>query len=293
MTIEARHALSLACFMARRRAFRDGAFVITLAGGLSSCAFAAETLDDNVETEQQAYTVTGFSWNQEINGVNMGEATNRYFCALTGMSGRFMGDGEEVRVVRAPMKNNPGRYVWLLHGSSQQTGVDASAHCITTRDGYTGEKVWSQGETAKDLGPMNDRVCFLTRIRGHFAGAGEQVRIRSENDRWVLDGTSQQSGVLAGARCVYAMPSYIIENEAWFYFANAQLGFESIGFKSMGGADDDYCALTHVQGAFSNGDQSVSIISYGELGWHLRTYGWAVGPLGVGARCLLHQPPIR
>lgn len=260
---------------------------LALASGVISCTIENGAVDEAVERQQQGYTIGEFTWSQGQNGVGMGEATSRYFCALTGMGGRFLGDGEEVRVTRVPMKNNPNRYTWFLNGSSQQIQVRARAACVTTRDGYTGETLWSQGEAAKDLGPTNDRVCFLTRVRGHFAGDGEQVRIRNSNGRWLLDGTSQQGGVLGGARCVYASSAYTTLNENWIHsFWNYHW---PSNFTAEGGVDDDYCALTHVQGHFVE-NNGVKVYAGGTWLWWITTYGQ---PIGVGARCLLHYPVIR
>jgi|GEM_PF-1810630 len=61
---------------------------------------------------------------------------------------------------------------------------------------------WSQGQGARDLGPVTSRLCYLTRVSGHFEGGGEYVRVYQENGHWWLGGHSKQSGVGGKAVCV-------------------------------------------------------------------------------------------
>ncbi len=61
---------------------------------------------------------------------------------------------------------------------------------------------WRQGEPSTWMMPISKGVCMLTGMKGHFAGYGEAVRIRQENDFWKLDGASMQDGVAASAQCI-------------------------------------------------------------------------------------------
>jgi hypothetical protein len=218
----------------------------------------------------------------------MGDATSDYFCALGSVSGRFYGESEEVFVTRAPVIGDPGKYRWYLRGTSQQSGVRAQATCARGVAGYTGETKWSQGEPAKDLGPTTDRVCFLSRIRGHFAGEGEKVRVRKWLGRWLLDGTSQQSGVAAGARCVYVSPDFASPSEHSVHNGSSGTASLLIGGNTDGGSDDDFCALTRVQGELNGGTVAVG---HGAGPWYVSASG--ADALGAGARCLFHEFIIR
>ena len=42
---------------------------------------------------------------------------------------------------------------------------------------YSGEYAWTQGQITLDLGSAAGQVCFLTRVGGNFAGAGEAVQV--------------------------------------------------------------------------------------------------------------------
>jgi hypothetical protein len=127
----------------------------------------------------------------------MGAATNQ-LCGLTRMTGRFAGGGESVRVFI-----DAG--TWKLGGSSQQSGVAASARCLTWTSSsnltYTAETIWAQGQAAQPLGNGN-RACVFTLITGHYAGVGESVSIQTQGDAWRLTGSSAQLQVAARARCL-------------------------------------------------------------------------------------------
>ena len=55
-----------------------------------------------------------------------------------------------------------------------------------------------------DLGPTNDRVCYLTHIGGQFTGYGEWVEVKQVNNHWWLRAEADRwdSGVNATAQCV-------------------------------------------------------------------------------------------
>ncbi|HEX6277670.1 MAG TPA: hypothetical protein VFZ53_31730 [Polyangiaceae bacterium] len=256
---------------------------------LSSCALAEEPLDEVVGDQAQPYNLgsSPWLWKTGDSGQFMGYATSDYFCTLVSIRGPFYGAGEEVRINRAPAIGEPGKYKWFLSGDSQQPGVMAFAACIRSVLGYTGETLWSQGEPAKDLGPTNDRVCFLSRIRGHFMGDGEQVRIRKSVGRWLLDGTSQQSGVRAGARCVYSSPDFMSASEHYVHNGGSGAASLQIGGNGDGNGDDDFCGITRVKGQLDVQSEFGVWPSNGP--WFVKIRSDTPGPLGVGARCLFHE----
>ncbi|MBI5164957.1 MAG: hypothetical protein HY985_13780 [Magnetospirillum sp.] len=66
---------------------------------------------------------------------------------------------------------------------------------------FTEEKFWNGGDAVK-LIRANDGVCFITDIRGNFAGAGERVYTSKGRDYWLVGGKRQQDSVQVGARCI-------------------------------------------------------------------------------------------
>ena len=58
---------------------------------------------------------------------------------------------------------------------------------------------WEQGDAPVPLGSDSDRICFLTGVRGNFAGGMEKVRVYKANNSWWLDGASAHTGVGAYA----------------------------------------------------------------------------------------------
>lgn len=61
---------------------------------------------------------------------------------------------------------------------------------------------WNQGEPSTWMMPISKGICMLTGMKGRFAGYGESVSIRQEDNYWKLDGTSMQTAVGATAQCV-------------------------------------------------------------------------------------------
>jgi hypothetical protein len=265
---------------------------VAVAGALTACTLENATMDESLGSTAEPYAITLATWHQGESGKSLGEATSSYFCALTSIHGRFRGDGEEVRVSRAPMRNAPGRYTWFLGGTSQQSGVGAKAACAQGVDGYSGETLWSQGEPSKDLGPSDDRACFLTRIRGHFEGVGEYVRVRAFDGRWWLGGGSQQAGVLAGARCVYA-PSEVIGDWRSVQSPAGGSAFGWLGAWTTNG-HGAFCALTTVWGKFGHANDIANVSGPGCGGGNAGCQ-WTVtvqaqsGLLGAGAACLFEE----
>ncbi len=138
-----------------------------------------------------------YDWAQGQPPVVMGAEANR-LCGLTRMAGQFRGGGE---VIRASVD----AATWKLGGNSQQTGVAASAQCLTwpVSAGISslGELAWEQGQGPQSLGSGN-RACVLTMIAGSYRGAAEVVEIKAQGVDWLLTGSSQQSGVAARSRCL-------------------------------------------------------------------------------------------
>ena len=64
-----------------------------------------------------------FDWAQDILPVPLGSSVTNAVCFLTRMTGKFQGDAEKVRAY-----TNSGD--WYLGGSSNQSGVRASARCF-------------------------------------------------------------------------------------------------------------------------------------------------------------------
>lgn len=118
-------------------------------------------------------------------------------CFLGSVSGKFRGGGEQVAVTLN------GNREWELGIRSQQTGVSASAYCIPTNLNYTkltSQFTWVQDGPTFNLGSPY-ASCFLTGMTGKFQGPGEKVRVYNNFGEWYLDGTSNQFGVSASARC--------------------------------------------------------------------------------------------
>jgi hypothetical protein len=139
------------------------------------------------------------------------------------------------------------------------------------------EFTWYHGTPEATMGPADHRVCFLTRIQGHFHGETEAVHARVVDGQWVLSGRSGHGGVGAHARCLtVANAEMYTDAHHWHQ------GEEPV---DLGSAADRACFLTHVQGRFEGGGEQVHVtIQDGR--WVLEGASQQSG-VGAGARCVL------
>jgi hypothetical protein len=141
----------------------------------------------------------------------------------------------------------------------------------------TDEFSWYQGTEAATMGPARDRVCFLTRIQGHFDGAEEAVHARVIDGTWVLDGRARHGGVGVHARCLrLASDDLYSEAHRW------EQGKEAT---DLGSAEDRACFLTGMQGRFEGGGEWV-LVTVRDGRWILDGASQQAG-VGATARCVL------
>jgi hypothetical protein len=142
-----------------------------------------------------------FTWDTGQPPTPMGRADHRV-CFLTGMRGAFQDPADEIHATLDAATQN-----WFLTGKtgSGADPVHAQARCVDVAS-YSAEQTWTQGDPPLRLAAAsNSRACFLTRIAGHFEGAGEQVQvvdIAQGIGSITLTGFSGEAGVSASARCV-------------------------------------------------------------------------------------------
>lgn len=204
-----------------------------------------------------------YSWSQGQTAVPMGSANGRV-CFLTRVTGRFEGGGEVARTFISGGS-------WYLGGNSLQSGVGASARCVSVSS-YSGEYHWSQGALPTAMGSANNRACFLTRVTGKFEGGGEVVQTFTSWDTWYLGGNSLQAGVGASARCVNLAAggeAHWTQGETPAY---------------LGPSGDRTCFLTRMTGRFKGGGEVVRTYESGGA-WFLGGSSLQAG-VAASARCL-------
>ncbi len=165
--------------------------------------------------------------------------------------------------------------------ASEATDADESEAVGESADalGASGpEYTWEQGQpsvpkASVPMGSASGRVCFLTRVAGHFQGGGEGVRAYVSGGSWYLGGNSQQSGVSARARCV-SVPSYSDEY-SWSQYTYVAY---------MGSASNRSCFLTGVKGHFEGGGEFVQAYISGDS-WYLGGQSQQQS-VGASARCV-------
>ncbi len=139
------------------------------------------------------------------------------------------------------------------------------------------EFTWYHGTPEATLGPADQRVCFLTRIQGHFNGETEAVHARVVDGQWILSGRSSHGGVGAHARCLT-----VANTEMYTEACHWQQGEEPV---DLGSAADRACFLTHVQGRFEGGGENVHV-TIRDGHWVLEGASQQSG-VGASARCVM------
>lgn len=135
---------------------------------------------------------------------------------------------------------------------------------------------WSQGSAPVPMGPASDRVCFLTRVTGRFAGGGETVHAYINGNSWYLGGTSYQVNVAATARCVLVAGASQYSTEySWSQGAYAT---------HMGSGSNRACFLTRMSGRFKGGGEEIWAYRSGPS-WYLGGRSQQSG-VSAGARCV-------
>lgn len=229
--------------------------------------------EDVASASQELQSHVEFHWTQGSSPVPMGASSDR-MCFLTGVQGKFEGDGESVQVYIS-------RGSWYLGGTSKQHGVAAYANCVPLNWAgrslsYSEEYSWSQGKPAVSMGGHPGRGCFLTRMTGKFMGRGERVSTYVDGNVWWLGGTSRQNSVGASARCLVNATTL-----GWFLWYQGLR--EPTWMRAPVAPSTDYaCGLTEVTGKFRGAGEYVRAFEAGES-WYL---GGASKQIDVAAEAL-------
>ncbi len=204
--------------------------------------------------------------------------TYQGFCYLTKVQGRFEGAGETVRIEQYNGS-------WMLNGNSMQFDVSASASCVNYYDVMSisllnesnlspvyATNIIKNGPTfIQDLGPANDRFCFLTQLQGKFEGGGERIQIVADNGRLYFKGNSMQDGVGAQARClVYGRVDMNLLPYLNVFYTATQTPQPRPGASDIQTANTrmlsnnkSFCALTGMAGRFKGGGERIEISESG------------------------------
>jgi hypothetical protein len=270
-----------------KRTFGGSLFLVSTCVSLLGCGGADEAPAEELTasaSESVSVDPTVYWWSQNLSAPRAMTPVDTSVCFITQIEGQYLGSGEGVYI-----ENIGG--VWHLNGRSQQSGVLAVARCVTNVDldtDTTKEFKWVQGTHSNGQRvELKDRSgnaistsswsCFLTRMEGEFLGYGEEIRVYvpSGDDRWVIEGKSQQADVVGGARCIRKTRR---AGDSWYN------GDSSVTLP-FNPSDNDVCFLTRVSGNFSAG-ALVSVYTNNDL-WNI--FGTAHFPdreLMASARCL-------
>jgi hypothetical protein len=289
---------------------------LTAVGALEfACSAPAEekenqaTVEQTGEVKEAFSTPTEFTWNQNQGHDTVMWSYNSGYCYLTGVTGRFRGQGEMVRVT---VSNG----TWLLTGSSGQVGVGGWARCVPWSDfpNYRGAgfgwdmSVFNQGNCAANgtCGGQKiwgaDSFCSLSGVQGRlmgpssltsddqYAANGDAAQVvfntaQAPNSWWEDSGDypenllGWQPTITAWAQCLNLRQNHNMWfTGIWYWYYNAAP-------LDLGPTSDRICAITGITGYFNGGGEYVYI---GTIGGDWVIYGGSGTGTALGAtvQCL-------
>jgi hypothetical protein len=230
------------------------------------------------------------------------ELDSTHVCALTRVSGKFMGGGESVRVVVVD-----GR--WSLEVASRQNEdwVSGTAHCFR-KHGFQAngsDRPTSPLFEAREHQAVStwngDAATFIAGVNGHLRGGGEHTRIVQSPD---VSGRSElrvgsASGFLKSwAHSFFAgtpgshdqVPAKFSSGEFRLDHVNALFPGQSV---DMAPTETAMCYFTLLKGRFNGSGEWVEIVpaidSNGVERWRLRAQAGGESEVFVAARCYLRD----
>lgn len=192
-------------------------------------------------------------------------STSDRACFFTRLGGAFDTGGDSLRIAALWER-------WHVDGTGS---TRASASCAGMRDSneYTTGYDWAAGQQPTNLGPVNGRVCFLTRVGGSFNHPTDWIGVYQSGGSWFLSGALQARNGSARARCL-TVGSYSGEH-SWRQ--------EARNPTYMGLAGNKVCALTFMAGQFDSDNEFVEI-SKAVGNWYL-SGGSSRSGVSAKARC--------
>lgn len=165
-----------------------------------------------------------------------------------------------------------------LEAEDTSTTVDAIS--------YTDVVSWSQGQVSQGLGHVSNSVCFLTEVRGRFAGDGEEVGIFGVSPgAWHLGGKSQQTGVGGSARCLTGRPPSSYTPTQYWYQGDPDLPLGKTVNGTFVQANGSWsCFLTSMRGRFQGFGEEIRT-TFVDGKWWL-TGKSQQGGVRAGAQCV-------
>jgi hypothetical protein len=217
----------------------------------------------SVDTQELSLAVGG-SWAAPHPATPLAHTSNRA-CFFTRLGGAFDTGGDSVRIAALREK-------WHVDGTGS-TRASAACAALTGHNDYTTGYDWASGQQPTNLGPVNGRVCFLTRVSGSFNRATDWIGVYQSGGSWFLSGASEARNGSARARCIQ-VGSYSGEY-SWSQDARSAT--------YLGKAGNKVCALTAVAGQFDTASEFVEINkSVGQ--WYL-SGGSSRSGVSAKARC--------
>lgn len=226
---------------------------------------------DTGSTQQPIANSSVAYWNQGDAPKLLSTDTQNTVCFLAEMTGKFRGFGESIKTVRVttPNASHPSAG-WYLEGGSGQVGIQTRARCIATPFANWSWEVSWPSPTGGNVQIGVKRACFLTRIEGDFQGGAEFLQLvrtpvsGTSNFTWSFNGGYHSTGVRGGAICLDAStnmaPMEVGGNTIQTLAFNVPPDSNVLPTQNVNGGPA--CFLTHVQGKFSGGGETIVVFKY-------------------------------
>jgi hypothetical protein len=182
--------------------------------------------------------------------------------------------------------------------SDGHTASGGGEHVNTTSSALTGVQrfQWGQGNNPQVMWSLDQGLCYLTGMWGHFVGNGERVYVTLSNRTWVLTGASQQpnGGVGGAAQCVHWSDLnrgnfFNVSVDNWLVAPN--LGT----YHNTNWDHNSLCMLAGVQGVFNGAGEYASVTfstPANDYSWHTNAQdSTGYNETDADAMCVFfHQP---
>jgi hypothetical protein len=263
-----------------------------------------EAPEEPVAAQASALSLVQGYWHQSMNHPVALVPASDAFCYLTGLGGKFIGEGEHVSVTI----HDDGW--WYLDGSSGQQDVHGMAACARWGDfAATPERnysllytaaawddsaagpLWPHEHQAAAV-PMWDRnsFCMLTGFKGALNGPGEHVYINPGAPDFVLDvdnwvGSWIYTGTTGYANCAYLGQVGEVAYVGGDPSSLGQYYWNQGDYQvTMARTDEAICFLTGITGRFMGIGEEVEIAEDRGF-WVLRGKS-GQNSVGARARCV-------
>lgn len=206
-------------------------------------------------------TIKEHAWSKDKPKVSLGKNIKGFYL-FSQITGNFAGVGEWISIHQDDDND------WYLEGTGVKH-VAGKAVCVATelRKQFEPETTvvhWTPGHKPIKMIHKSEGFCFLSRVKGNFAGGGEQVRVHINPDDgfWYLTGHSQQPLAASATAMRLKKGSRLRLQFAEYRWTPARQPIRMIS------TQEGFCFISAVGGKFAGYGEHVDVVTKDGF-WHL------------------------